>query len=270
MTSYQITLRMEGCPPHPEQIRLADFAHEIEALRHALTKCEAVLTGRSRLEWQVVGLSYSSPATIVVEPTESDDYSVGISRDVGERFLKYVRTLPEASDIPPELDRPALEAFRRLAHPVQQGRVRAWVSNGESESTEIVGTMEPLIERFLAVEHRTTGSVKGSLEFINVHGDRNVFRIYPPVGPNRVQCYFPKEMLESARSAVGCKVRVIGEVTYLTRDPFPNSIKVEHIAILQDDSDLPSFLELRGMAPDATGDLSSEEFVRQLRSEVEI
>ena len=36
--------------------------------------------------------------------------------------------------------------------------------------------------------------------------------------------------------------------------------------MLPEDDELPSLLDLRGTAPDITGDLSSEEFVRRLRS----
>jgi len=273
MASYRITLRLEGTDPDHPHVRVSDFVHELQALRTALRKTEEIVSGQVVLDWQIVDLSHGSPATVVIEPVTTgraqDDPTQGASerkkREVVSRFFGYARALTVRGEAPEELDRPTLEAFKALTTPVRHERVRASISNG-ADAFDVVGSTGVVIDAILAPKMHSSGSIEGRLEFINIHGGRYIFRVYPVVGPTRVECIFPKELLASAREGVGREVRVSGRVTYLQRDPFPHSILVEQIVQVPDDDDLPSILDIRGMAPNATGDVSSEEFVRDLRS----
>src|SRR5690606_1760169 len=117
----------------------------------------------------------------------------------------------------------------------------------------------------LAPESTALGSVRGRLEHINLHKDANGFRIYPVVGPPSIECRFPQELQEDASRAIGRNVRVHGKLHYRARSNLPYRIAVSRIVTLPFDSELPSLMELRGMAPEATGEASSEDFVRSLR-----
>jgi len=111
----------------------------------------------------------------------------------------------------------------------------------------------------------TIGSVKGQLEFINVHGAENVFRVYPPIGPKFVECRSPGRLKSEATAAVGRNVRVSGKLHQRAGEQYPSSVEVRRIEVFPLDSELPSLLDIRGMAPDVTGFLSSEDFVRSMR-----
>jgi hypothetical protein len=268
MPSRRVTLRIEGAEPGQEHVRLSDFLHQLEAARNALRKTEESMAGRAVLDWRIVNLSHNSPATVVIEPIFSaDDETVRPERgeDVVDRFFGYMRDLTIRADAPAELDRATLVAFKELAAPIRKDRVRMTISSN-GDSLEVAGAVEVVIDAILAPTTKTPGHIDGRLEFINIHGGKNVFRVYPVVGPQHVACVFPNALLSDARDAVGRHVRVFGEVTYLKRDAFPQSIKVERVQLLADDAQLPSLLDLRGMAPEATGTLSSEDFVRELRS----
>lgn len=263
----RVTLVMEGTGPDAH-VRLADFISELEALRGALRKTEQILAGTALVDWRVVELSHRSPATIIVEGSDTlvSQQTAQRADQVAHKFVSYISELSLSEVAPAELDRSTLESFKELAAPVRQSRIRAWVSNG-GVPVEVAKHLDTLVTETLGPEVHAAGSVKGDLEFINVHGERNVFRIYPSIGANRVVCYFRDDQLERARGAIGRKVRVFGQVTYLARDPFPSRVQVERIDVLADDSALPSFLDLKGIAPQATGQLSSEDFVRLVRSE---
>jgi len=229
------------------------------------------VSGLSIIDWQVVDLSHSSPATVVIEPVfpaelTSQENIRDRRGEVVSGFFGYMHALASRNEAPEELDRATLGAFKELIAPVNHGRIRTSLSNG-AQSMDVVGSVEAVIEAILAPRALATGSVQGRLEFINIHGGRNVFRVYPVVGPDLVECAFPEELLNAARVAVGSDVRVFGQVTYLMRDPFPHSIHVARIEVIPDDAELPSLLDIRGMAPDATGILLSEDFVRELRAE---
>ena len=118
---------------------------------------------------------------------------------------------------------------------------------------------------FILPETKSIGTVEGRLEFVNIHADQNMFRICSAIPPERVTCSFRPDKIEEALEALGRKIRVLGELTCPKGDRFPRTVKVETIELLPEDGDLPSLMDLRGIAPDITGDLSSEEFVRNLR-----
>ena len=58
---------------------------------------------------------------------------------------------------------------------------------------------------------------------------------------------------------------MFGELKYRSGAPFAHQIAVSSIDAVVPDDDLPEWEDLRGRAPDATGHLSSEAFVRELR-----
>jgi len=103
------------------------------------------------------------------------------------------------------------------------------------------------------------------LEAINVHDGANVFRIFPDVGPSRVTCHFPSLLERDAVQAIRRFVEVTGILRYKAAADYPHEIEVRALEVLPLEEDLPSLEDLRGSAPDCTGHLLSEEFVRGLR-----
>jgi hypothetical protein len=122
------------------------------------------------------------------------------------------------------------------------------------------------LDRILAPEETYAGSLRGMLDAINVHGGINLFHIYPDVGPHKVACHFRQDLQTVAVEGLGRYVQVSGTLKYKVSSPYPHEIQVEHLEILPNEADLPTLYELKGVAPDATGELSSVEFVRKLRN----
>lgn len=270
MTGYRITLRMEGTDVDSGDVLLSDFVEELEALRKALRETEEVVAGKAVLDWRVVDLSHNSPARVVIEPVfDVTHVPAGVPdrrSTVVNGFLGYVRSL-NSGVAPPELDSGTLEAFQRLASPVRQRRLRATISNGDEHAIELQASVEKTVTATLAPVSKSKGTVKGRLEFLNIHASSNVFRIYSPVLPRYVVCHFPaSEILEKAKEAMGRKVSVAGVLSYHSRDAYPRSIEVTSLELLPEDSDLPGLMDLRGVDPNATGHLLSEDYVRELRS----
>ena len=109
------------------------------------------------------------------------------------------------------------------------------------------------------------GSVSGWLDRVSLHM-RNQFEIYPSFGQPTVQCFFPDELLERVRGALGRFVTVNGEVRYKPWGDFAHSVRAADIDVHESDSRLPDLDSVRGMAPSAT-DEPSEEFIDRLRHE---
>ena len=121
------------------------------------------------------------------------------------------------------------------------------------------------VDLTMAPEETHLGFIRGALEYINIHRAQKVFRIYPEVGPNKVTCYFPEDLREVAIDAVGQFVQVHGIIHYKSIARYPHQINVKKMDILPREEDLPSIFDLKGIAPDLTGGLSSEEFVQSLK-----
>jgi hypothetical protein len=121
------------------------------------------------------------------------------------------------------------------------------------------------VDEALAVDEECEGAIEGKLEQINLHHGANVFYIYPEFGPRKLSCHFPAKLYDDAVAAVGRRVEVFGTLHYRAGATFPHQIAVTAIEIFPPDSELPDWDDLRGRAPDCTGDLSSEAFVRELR-----
>jgi hypothetical protein len=264
MPTNRITLSIDTTE-ETGNVKLADFLHALNALRTALKRTDVIESGGSPVtEWEIVALSKNSPATIVLEArpvsTESPDLDQG--GRVVARFLDYVEALSSSAEPPPELDRNSLLAFRDLAVPVRQGRIQASLTNTQ-RSVRIEPVIEHNVDVALAGTTVVLGSVEGRLEVINVHRGKRVFRIFPVVGPDHIDCRFSPELLETAKAAVSKTVRVYGEVKFLSRDPFPTSVVADDIQIVEPG---PSLFDVRGMSPEATGDMSSEDFIRERRS----
>ena len=64
---------------------------------------------------------------------------------------------------------------------------------------------------------------------------------------------------------MGRRVEVFGTLSYRAAAPFPHQVSVSAIEVFPPESELPDWEDLQGRAPDATGALPSEAFVRELR-----
>jgi hypothetical protein len=87
------------------------------------------------------------------------------------------------------------------------------------------------------------------------------------VGGVEIKCIFPLELLTQAAASVEHNATVEGELKSYEDDLWPHEVRVRHIEIHPLDNDLPTLSGLAGSAPDSTGELSTAEFVRELRNE---
>ena len=124
------------------------------------------------------------------------------------------------------------------------------------------------IDRLLGPESIQTGSISGKLDAINVHNKVNKFYLYPAIGPKKVMCRFPENMVREAIGAIQGHIEVTGTFKYRRRDFFPYEIEVDKFQLFPPISELPSLMSLRGIAPDATGGLDSVAFVRERRDAI--
>jgi hypothetical protein len=248
-----VTIRPTGGDDH--SIAAADFIKQIDALRQLLTLSDR----RTNVDARIVKMHMNSPATVVMEPVR-DDGMLGASL----RFFTDIEAVVLGGHAPASFDRPVFDALREFAAVVGKS-VRSATIQVAGKSILIDVAARKRIEGVFGPDTSSEGTVDGMLEAVNVHGKKNTFGLYPIVGANRISCKFDERLLPCVRPALGKYVQIEGELKYRWREKFPYEAMATKIDVLDDWEDQPSFTEILGIAPDATGGVACEEFVRKVR-----
>lgn len=259
----RIELIIEGLPEEDGRVRLNTFMSQLQNLSAALTKLDKDSNdGKQGSVFQIAALSYNSPMRVVLEAK-----AIPNQRLTGAMVVKKLQDVARAMKSGSSLldfDADLLEDMQALAKPV--GRtVKNTVLVFNGNEIDFTPQISRQIEEALAVDEECEGGVEGMLEQINIHRGANTFQIFPDVGPNKVSCHFPPKMYDDAVSAVGRRVEVFGTLKYRAGASFAHQIAVSSIETHPFGHDIPDWDDLRGRAPDATGSVSSEAFIRELR-----
>jgi hypothetical protein len=259
----RIVLIIEGLPEDNGRVRLNAFMTELQNLNATITKLDREANqGKPATYFRITELSYSSPVRVVIEPQAlpNQHYLGGAIIASLERVTDALENGTDLSG----LDADLLEDIRNLTRPV--GRtVKSAALLFRDKTFDLTARITSKVDMALAVDEECEGALEGMLEQINLHHGANVFYIYPEVGPRKVGCHFPPRLFDEAVSAVGRKVEVFGTLHFRVGASYPHHIAVSHVEAFPPLSELPDWDDLRGRAPGATGELSSEAFVRELR-----
>lgn len=270
----RVTIQIKGDTSNNESLRIIDFIFQLDAIRSALSHIENEIAepGSPHMDYNLVDLRHSSPATVVVELTPHPE-GQDISALVADRFIERVKLIMSGK-LPEDYDSSTLEVFKNIGPRETRGSTKKPPKKYFSELSiktdsvfvDIEKSLAPEIDKIVGPDEIVHGSIAGTLELINIHAHANTFRIYPVVGPKKVDCIFKDDQLGNAIAGINKFVNVTGELRYKRRDKFPYAVNDAMIDIYPDEKDLPSIFDLKGIAPNVTGELMSEDFVANLRN----
>jgi len=266
MERHRVTLAIEGLLRNNGYVLLPDFLRQLQLLQGALGKIDRGLSREHKptTVYKIVDLGLHSPARVVLEaePRGTEDRREIIMSTLFGALGELERGAP-----PSNLDYDVLQDFKGIADPV--GRSIAGVTLSQNGSTfDFTPRFRDTVARLLVPTSFGAGFLRGMLEAINVHGSANVFKIYPIVGPTSVACHFPESLKGAAIAAVGKNVQVRGLLKYRTGQPFAHEIDITDIDIIPTPEGDP-LSDLRGIAPNLTGGLSSDDWLEKRRAEIE-
>lgn len=270
MSSHRVTLELSGVSAEEGEIRLPDFLAVLEAFSSAIGHADQALNGRRSAYARLIDLRHNSPAavTIELEPIKRKFPLPGVPFP-RELIVDQLLSVSEVSD---EIDverygRSMLSAFKKMLAPIGKHRVSEAKLSSNGKVVHLTAELHHRLSDLLNPEQSVEGTIDGRLEAINVHSGQNVFTIYPLIGPKRVLCRFPARLEQQAIRALTRRVEVSGALKYREGARFPHAVTVQNLEMMPSNDELPTLMDLRGIAPNATGDLSSEDFVRMLRDE---
>lgn len=259
----RITLVIEGLLEDEGHVRFAAFLAELQKFSVTINRLDrGANEGKAASYFRITELSYQSPVRVVLEPQPMEKGTPTAYRII-EGLGRITAALNSDDDLS-GVDADLLEDFRGLARPVGK-TVKAATILFDKGQLDLTPRIAQRIDKALAAAEECDGALEGMLEQINIHSGANTFHIYPDVGPQKVTCRFPGRIYDDAVSAVGRRVEVFGTLRYRARANFPHKIAVREIEAYPPEADLPDWDDLRGRAPEVTGSLTSEEFVRRLR-----
>jgi hypothetical protein len=254
--SARVKLTIHASGGDANDIAASDFIKQVAALR------ELVLLSvhdTASVEAKIVGLSRNSPATIELEAFWRKDQQL---LDI-DNYFDSVSSVLEAGKAPKELGRAVFDALKEFVSVVGKGVRESTLQIGDRE-IRIEQQARQRVEQVIEPDYQVEGTIDGMLEAVNVHGNRNQFALYPIIGPSRVNCFFPDDMLDVVRPVLGKYAIVTGQLKYRWREKFPYEARASELEKV-DESEQPSLREIIGIAPNATNGLRSEDFVKELR-----
>lgn len=248
-------------------VRLGALVDQLDSLRKALTYAEqhAAIGGKRRaIFYRVVDLHHSNP-TFEIEPVAEDPLEDRTGALIYE-FNTRMRQI-DTGNVPDDVTPEELEAYGDVgpkpARLIRQVNLRfdAPTILKPAEPIQMTQAFEQKVADLIGPEEQAWGTMTGFLQAINLH-ERNVFYLWPRIGPTRLHCVFDRSIRDDVKAAIDHYVQVAGRIHYRGRGHFAHRMTAVY-AVEVIDSDLPAtkLSDLRGIAPDATHGMDSREFI---------
>lgn len=188
------------------------------------------------------------------------------SREVKEARQELVTIRQERDQLIADLAEARLQ--RDLA---QRFQAEIWKATtpGEPEqcdkhrSVDVTEAAGNTLRQLLPPARTYEGSVEGRLETISIHG-KTRFILYHAITKKAVTCHISKDELATVKDALGHKVLAEGTLTINVKSE-PIRMDVASLRVIGNKT-LPLAAELTGSDPDFTGSLTTDEYIRSIRS----
>jgi len=265
-----ITIEVEGFESEHGHVRADEFINELSHLLTVLNGVDRMIgeTGRPTLYYRIVSIKHASPLSITLEPVVKQNIKKPSKNYIAirhHRFFSELNAIRQNRGVSPELDEQTLEHMLDLTG-TSGGNFKSVTIQNHKSSVKLDKKFEQNLKKILGEFDSSYGGVEGTLDSANIHGHARRFWIYPPVGETKIRCDFLPGTSHQIKSALGNYVRVEGVKHFRPQSPFPFRIAVRELEIIADARPV-HLKDLGGISRPSSGQLSSVEFVRNLRNE---
>jgi hypothetical protein len=255
------------------EFRLDDFLEQMQAIKSALRETERFISGTEpSLYLRINSINKNSPIKTELEArpeaaADDQEYTPPVPQyasRVVRTMTTNLRVIANRRRIPKRVDMPVLESYRKITTAAEKYRVDVKIHSG-NHSVTLNRRFREILDSIVGEDEHSYGSISGMIEGINIHERNRRFWLYPVVGTSKVMGTFRSMDRGKFAGAVDRYVTVYGKLSYKSWDKFPYAIFAEDVEVHEPPE--CGLNEIKGMNPEATGDLNSRDFVDQLRDE---
>lgn len=262
----ELTLHIDGTLSNGGDVDLSVFVNKLDSLRLALQETDKHLYGmnKSSVDFFVTDLNHNSPCAVTLGIKPSDNIFEHHS-NIFSRFTSLIADVTSKKYKPATASYQTLKKLTELANGIGDKYSSMWFTR--NQETVAVINIETLAELndLLSKQYTSFGSVKGKVKQYSSASKDKFFYIYPMLG-GRTKCIFDEALIDQASKVVESNVTVHGTISYLEGEFFPSEIKVHSIETHESDDSLTKLSNLSGIQENLTGDLTSVDFVKEVRN----
>ena len=259
----RLRLKMEG---RSKQVSMDSFLKVMKEIPELLGDIDRAVSRNRRgtLDWVISDLKTGSAYVEIESQVIRGDEDFAMP--VAQYFTDGLYQIATEAVTPPLFSEGSIRRVLRIARNLKAfGNQSLVVSSPDIGVVErgavLTGEAEPILKKLVSVHHKDIGAVEGMIEAVSLRARR--FNVFESVSRKVVKCALPKELEQIVKENLGKTVEVFGTISFNAEGEHL-SIEVEHIRALEMET-LPSIEEIIGIAPDITGELSTEEFIRVVR-----
>lgn len=238
-------------------------------------------TENATLDWEIIGASLNSPLLLTIGA--KSEVGADVAPEVIRAYLDGIEQIEKGYENPPPyFTETALRKTREIVAVINDGIKKVAFSTlsrepivpsrkalenltvileAQAAEDEIETVAELHLHTYSRKEEKAT--ITGTLETVTVHGNKPKFVIYDSLTDNKIDCFFPEELLDEVKQALPSRVRVSGTAKH-NKQGHPISVIVETFKALRKRNELPSFKDLEGI--NFSGSLDPTEYIRRLRN----
>lgn len=184
---------------------------------------------------------------------------------VGHEYVQGWRLIEQQGATPPYLTLDTMLKARRVLRGFGTDGLYGFGASTSDETAEVTARASAHLEQLVTVRHHALGAVEGTIETVSVHGGKR-FVLYHSRTKKAVICTFDDdEWLRTAVDVLGRRVSVMGMV-YSNARGEPVRVDARTLRVFRRPEELPTTRSLTGSDPDFTGGLTTEQFLREIRS----
>ncbi len=248
-----------------DSVSLRTFVSAVRNFFAILDDLDSAISGQpdGSLDWYVTGLSTEQSLGVEAESrSRLEDKNYG--GQVAKAAVSAMDSLERRGASPPYLSEQGMNTAKKLLRLIGRNGAFGFQVSDKSKTVEVTAKSSAAIDQLLPASHTSVGSVEGRLEMVSIH-EKPRFIVYQAHTQKAVTCKFdPKALLDRIKEALGKKVRVSGLVHKNAKGE-PVRVDLEEIRILRSENELPTTKEIGGIDPDFTGNMTTEDFIKDIR-----
>ncbi len=263
-----ITFHIEGIDKDDGDVRLNVFIDQLTVFKKLLNAADSIVSKKRKptAYYKITDLSHNSPAALTMSGEPLDD-----GNDYTEETVKYVvdglRQIRTQKVAPDDASENFINCTNDLLNGLSDKYSRMWLDTSEGSTVNLDIDLAKAIKGLLSGYITSFGTIKGEIETFAGHKEPYHFNLYHPLGGQAIKCIFKKELKDLAGKAVNKNVTVTGMLRYRPEKYLPYECHVKEIHIHPLDSELPTLGSIGGIAPHATGETDTLDFIRKVRDE---